>query len=408
MLDGDDTVIYVWNTSGSFPGSIDIWGALSISSLPASRPFKLAFQDTTASGQNTPLGSTFDLSQAVPGATLEFDPATLDPSCARYPFVGAPSPSPTAPTAQIQSFLDARAGLLLANAPDASRRFGRLNGQSAPPTFTGGDVLSYLDVVATTGALPVSGSLSAFEAFDEAGEPRAFDVWIDGTFALFETGNGNGRFSSGSIGADYLVTPDLLIGGFASLDNLDRFETMGDTLSGTGWLAGPYVTARLTDTLYLDLLGAAGTAGNSIERGGVVDDFGSTRWLVNATLEGQWSEGPWTFAPRLSAGYVEERSEAYTGANGVAVPSVVASTGRVSGGPGIVHTTTTEGLTTALSLRLDAIAQLGTQSSYGAAIEGGIELTSATGTRFGARLGLTGLTAGTRSLSLSVNAGAGF
>jgi hypothetical protein len=269
-------------------------------------------------------------------------------------------------------------------------------------------VLSYIDVVATTGAVPVSGSLSAFEAFDESGEPRALDIWIDGTFALFETGNGNGRFSTGSIGADYLITPDLLIGGFASLDNLDRFETLGDTLSGTGWLAGPYVTARLTDSLYLDLLGAAGTAGNRIESGGVVDDFGSTRWLVNATLEGQWSSGPWTFAPRLAAGYVEERSEAYTGVSGVAVSSVVAGTGRISGGPGIVHTTTEEGLTRALSLRLDAIAQLGTQSAYGAAIEGGIDLTSATGGRFGTKLGLTGLTSGTRSISISVNAGAGF
>jgi hypothetical protein len=326
-------------------------------------------------------------------------------SCVNAPVVSEPS---TAPSDQIQSFLDARAGQLLANAPDASRRFDRLNGQAAPPTFTGGDVLSYLDVVATTGVLPVSGSLSAFEAFDESGEPRALDIWIDGTFALFETGNGNGRFSTGSIGADYLVTPDLLIGGFAALDNLDRFETLGDTLSGTGWLAGPYVTARLTDNLYLDLLGAAGTAGNSIESGGVTDDFGSTRWLVNATLEGQWSDGPWTFAPRLAAGYVEERSEAYTGASGVAVPSVVAGTGRISGGPGIVHTTTEEGLTRALSLRLDAIAQLGTQSAYGAAIEGGIDLTSATGGRFGTTLGLTSLTSGTRSVSISVNAGAGF
>ncbi len=342
----------------------------------------------------------------MPGATLEFDPATLDPSCAQYPFVSTPAVQ--APTDQIQSFLDARAGLLLTNAPDPSRRFGRLNGTPAPANFTGGDVLSYLDVVATTGTLPVSGSLSAFEAFDEAGEPRAFDIWIDGTFALFETGAGNGRFSTGSIGADYLVNPDLLVGAFAALDNIDRFETLGSTLSGTGWLAGPYVTARLTDELHLDLLAAAGTAGNRIETGGVTDDFGSTRWLVNATLEGRFTEGPWTFAPRLAAGYVEERSEAYTGTNGIAVPEVLASTGRISGGPGIVHITTDEGLTRALSLRLDAIAQLGTNSAFGARIEGGIELGSAAGARLSTTLGLSGLTSGTRSVSISVNAGAGF
>ena len=339
---------------------------------------------------------------ALPGGVLEFDPTLLDPDCI------IPPPPATAPTDQIQSFLDARAGLLLANAPDAARRFNRLNGTTPPPNFTGADVLSYLDVVATTGSLPVSGSLAAFDAFDEADEPRAFDVWIDGTFALFETGSGQGRFSTGSIGADYLVTPDLLVGAFASLDAIDRFETLGSTLSGTGWLAGPYVTARLTDTLHLDLLAAAGTAGNQIESGGVIDDFGSTRWLVNATLEGRFTEGPWTFAPRLSAGYVEERSQAYIGANGVAVPEVFASAGQVSGGPGIVHTSTDEGLTRTLSLRLDALARLGTDSAFGGRIEGGIELGSAAGARFGTTLGLSGLTSGTRSVSLSVNAGAGF
>lgn len=324
-------------------------------------------------------------------------------SCTPAPIPPAPEP----PTEAITSFLETRVDLLLANAPAVDRRIARLSGQRATAEEPGAAIMSFVSSVAQGRPVPVSASLSAIEAMEGNGEPSPFDMWFEGTFALFDNSGPYGRFATAGFGADYLVSPDLLIGGFVSLDRMEQFG--GDELSGTGWLAGPYLTARLGEALYFDVLAGAGTAGNTIDTGlGFVDEFGSTRWLVDGSLTGNFASGPWTFAPRLGVRYAEETSEAYTDGLGTAVPSVTVGLGQVSAGPGIVHTSTDDGIMRQLSLRLDAVKSFGDRDDFSARAEAGVDWTLANGLALGATATYSGIGASHQSAGLSMRLSGSF
>lgn len=354
------------------------------------------------------------MADAMPGTTVEFDPAALDPDCAIYPDLTPPPPPPAAqpepPTQAITSFLESRVNLLLSNAPQADRRIARLSGQLPSTEEPGAALMSFVATVAQGNPVPVSSSLAAIEAMNGEAEPSPFDIWFEGTFALFDNSGPYGRFSTASLGADYIVGPDLLLGGFVSLDRIEQFDTASvDELAGTGFLAGPYVTARLTDTLYLDLLAGAGTATNTIDTGlGFVDTFDTTRWLIDAALEGSWSEGPWTFSPRLGLSYAEETSSAYTDGAGTAVPSVTAGLGQVSAGPGIAHSSDFDGVGQTVSLRFDAVRSFGATDAFSARAEAGVNWSFPGGFQFGATTTYSGIGSSHQSAGISLRASGSF
>lgn len=88
--------------------------------------------------------------------------------------------------------------------------------------------------------------------------PAAVDVWIEGASGYVKSdrpeGKRSGHASIAMAGADYLVRPGLLVG------LMGQFDWMSDSASGTlttsregrGWMAGPYVSARLTPNIYFD------------------------------------------------------------------------------------------------------------------------------------------------------------
>ncbi len=291
----------------------------------------------------------------------------------------------------IEDFLETSGRLLLGNLPDAGRRIERLNGSAGSG---GGDLvggaLNYVSGIVASGSADVSASLSAIDALTGNSEPSAFDAWLEGSFALFDGTAGTGRFGRVALGADYLVTPDLLVGGFVQIDGLTQDAAAGPaTASGTGWLAGPYVTARLGSNLYLDLLAGAGRSSNQISPlGTYTDGFDATRWLLSAALEGEWSAGKWSFVPRARLGFVSERSDTYTDSLGVDIPAVVTGSGEVSIGPGVRYSDTLgDGTMFQFALRFDAAAEFagaGPTNPHGR-VEAGIGL----GLPGGAQLDLT-------------------
>lgn len=277
--------------------------------------------------------------------------------------------SAEATTALIEDFLESRARLILANAPDEQRRFDRLNGRVSGGDSVGSALLGYLPGVVEGGPIGVSTSLGAIEAMAGNQQPGAFDAWFEGTFALFDGDGARDRFNSAAFGADYLLNPDLLVGGFVQFDHLSRrFADDAATLSGTGWLAGPYVTARLSDNLYLDLLAAGGQSGNRISPDGSYEDrFDATRYLLSASLEGQWSHENWTFSPRVKLSYFEETSDGYVDSLGVDIPGVTVGLGQLAVGPGIGYRLTLDsGVVVDLGLRAEGVLEI--------ANAGGLEL----------------------------------
>jgi hypothetical protein len=170
-----------------------------------------------------------------------------------------------------------------------------------------------------------------------------FDIWAEGSFAWFEEGSGSaerrGHWGVLFVGADYRLSPNVLIGTLVQFDSSSQKFTGGtDSAHNTGWMAGPYATVRLSDHWYFQARAAWGKSNVELGFGGLVEDhFDAERWLVRGTLLGQWRAGPWQLRPRISIGYIEEQQDSYLSAFGVVVPGQTLALGQVKAGPEIAY-----------------------------------------------------------------------
>lgn len=173
-------------------------------------------------------------------------------------------------------------------------------------------------------------------------KPAAFDFWIEGTTSYFRTdridGKRDGHAAVVMLGADYLVRPGLLVG------LMGQFDWMSDSASGAlttardgrGWMAGPYVSARLTRNLYFDARALAGRSANSIDPlGSYTDQFETSRRLASAKLTGDWSYGKWRLRPSAELIHFTETQKAYVNAIGIDIASQTYNLTRVLVGPEI-------------------------------------------------------------------------
>ncbi|MFT3809276.1 MAG: Calx-beta domain-containing protein [Micropepsaceae bacterium] len=275
--------------------------------------------------------------------------------------------------------LDASSRLIIANAPSLSRRIDRLNGGGASDgsasafgkTFASGlpfsadigadqvrfamslsglrkqgDADHRFNAVNDNGvpaslaasAAPASG-LAATAAGDAAAAMTArsgprFDVWVEGLLATFDAAaNSEGSFAIVHAGADYLVSDNVLVGIGLQGDWLDM-DTATGNLDSSGWLAGPYFTARLADGLYLDARAAWGGANFDVSPFGTyTDKVSSDRALYSAALIGSFEMGNLTIRPEGRVTWYKETTEAYIDSLSVAIPEVEIKTGEVSLGP---------------------------------------------------------------------------
>lgn len=83
-----------------------------------------------------------------------------------------------------------------------------------------------------------------------------FDIWVDGRYAGYTNGSSSGldgHFGLLRLGADYVLNRNLLVGALVQFDSThQRSDTDASEVEGTGYLAGPYMTVRLGDRLFLD------------------------------------------------------------------------------------------------------------------------------------------------------------
>ena len=182
-----------------------------------------------------------------------------------------------------------------------------------------------------------------------AGSPRPaapaskFDVWAEGYLAHFEDDAGgfdaNGHTGVLYVGADYLLTRQILVGALVQFDDTEEdLDTWGRHAKTTGWMAGPYATVRLPYNLYFQGRAAWGQSSNDISIvPGTEDSFDANRWLVRGTLLGQWDSGPWRLQPRASVGYIAEDQDGYTNSFMAQIPSQTVSLGQAKAGPQVSY-----------------------------------------------------------------------
>jgi hypothetical protein len=298
-------------------------------------------------------------------------------------------PSRRATVEAIGAALDAQSRLILANAPTLSRRIDRLSGGGASggsasafgktfasnlpfsadigadtarfsmslsglrkagnadhrfdPANDNGVPASLAASVAPASGLAATAAADAASSMSNRSGPR-FDIWVEGLIARFDAAaNSDGDFAIVHAGADYLVTPNLLVGVGIQGDWLNM-DTSTGTLDSSGYLAGPYLTARLADHLYIDARAAWGSATLDVSPFGTyTDQVDSVRELYSAALIGEFSfGGDLTVRPEARVSWYKETTEAYIDSLSVAIPSVEIKTGEVTLGPDFVWALTRE------------------------------------------------------------------
>jgi outer membrane protein OmpA-like peptidoglycan-associated protein len=178
------------------------------------------------------------------------------------------------------------------------------------------------------------------------------ELWIEGHFTraedeadLFDI---ESEFSIFHLGADIQVTENIIIGALASFDKAEEDATFFDEegaaflshfIEGTGWMAGPYMSARLRDNLFFNARVAYGESDNDLTLFGFVneDEFETERTLARAALTGNHVEGNWRVTPTLSVAYFEEEQQAYVSKTGVSIPSQTLQLGRAEFEPELAY-----------------------------------------------------------------------
>ncbi|MFM5893532.1 MAG: PKD domain-containing protein [Novosphingobium sp.] len=254
----------------------------------------------------------------------------------------------------IGNFLTARNAALLANRPDLQRRLDRLNeGAPAPgsasiaglPVPGSGHLPISLNV--TGGRAHAATSLGMARAAGNGARGSApFDIWAEAYFASLDYNGHQGTFRVIYTGADWLIGPNILVGGLVQFDKyaIDGERTAGSA-DGHGWLAGPYLTARLAPHLYLDARAAWGKSDNTVSPlGTYVDPFETSRSLYSGSLVGQFNLGQAAqFRPEFTVRYLKENQHAYLDSFGVPIPQQTVGQGDISFRPRFHYTASLNG-----------------------------------------------------------------
>lgn len=271
--------------------------------------------------------------------------------------------------AVIANFLANRLQLLVSDEPDRDRIIRLLQdslfGDVGTPT--GGSVTSPMNFAGRTedvgSQIAMSTSLSQISAFARlqeskqrdanaqfavkakpvVAEPNRFDVWAEAHFNGFRANTATidtrGHFNIVYLGADYLFTRSVLVGVLVEIDSMaETLRINNISAGGTGWMAGPYMSARLTPNLYFDARAAWGTSNNTANPFGVFDDrFDTERWLARANLTGNWWFGNFRVTPTGTVVYASERQLSFVDQLGVLIPSQTVSLGRAGLGPELAY-----------------------------------------------------------------------
>lgn len=252
----------------------------------------------------------------------------------------------------IEDFLTARNALLLSYQPDMQRRIDRLAGRTSGGGSVSIDGISVpgsrhlpVSINARQGAVSASASLSSArtQMGKSVGGKGTFDVWGEAylsDFSIGEKQNRSGAFNIYYAGADYMVSSNALVGIMVSSDRIEYDPLLAGgsgagVQSGDGWMVGPYGTAHVSDTLYVDGRVMFGKSDNRISPFGTYrDDFKTSRILVSGAVTGEHHFSKrFLVRPELSAQYISEESDGYTDSLGSVISSVENNQGQISLAP---------------------------------------------------------------------------
>ena len=404
VIGADTTVGYTSTVPGLPASATTSGGTATITATDiAAGSYSFAVNDLRAQGYALTALSCNDGDSAVslPDATIAL---ALSPSEDLVCTVTLTN-SRSAAQQAIGEFLGGRNALLLANQPDLQRRLGRLRGsQAASGSARVGQLpvpgSEYLPAQIEIGRASKSVTTSLAMAKQAMGLGGAngskLDIWAEASLSDVTIGQNRGTFALGYLGLDYLATDDVLIGALVQIDDFDNDAAgLGSGLAdGNGWMAGPYVTARLSERFFLDARGAYGRSDNSVSPlGTFVSRFDTERFLLSGSAVGDLPLGDgFTLWPEVGVRYISENVEDYVDALGVAVPGARIDQGEVAFSPRLDYRKTfADGWSIAPFAEVEGLLTFGSEA-FSAVRDGlrgrvllGIESSAPAGLSFGVR-----------------------
>lgn len=256
----------------------------------------------------------------------------------------------------VSNFMVRRADQITANAPDLAERMQKRGGVP-----TGGPVGFVANGDLDNNQLSLSTSLRRIAGFSEArrtarreglndlqalgqrsfapvaatgAEENGFDLWVKGELTQIDNETSDTDLGQLYVGLDYRVSPLFLVGLLVQFDWTDESDSIENiAIDGSGWLAGPYIVARLRENLLFDAYAAWGRSDNDADVAGGTGIFDTDRLMLRGTLTGDFNLGRWHFAPNVGVIYFTEDQEAFTHSLNVRIPGQNVSLGRVTFGP---------------------------------------------------------------------------
>ncbi|MEL7380220.1 MAG: autotransporter outer membrane beta-barrel domain-containing protein [Pseudomonadota bacterium] len=281
-----------------------------LASAAADGTVSITFTDTSGfvnnfCGTDNSATFNFDNSGIFSGSTAFAVQGTLN-------FTAAMAP-PGSATAE-GDMMASRGSMILGNSISTPRRVQRLVQRSSNTQ----GALSFQGTTLADGLgldLNIGPDALSFASGTDAGGAM---LWVEGRIArLSDDVTDDNRFGILHLGADVLVAPDVMLGFAASLETYRQEEiASGDDYSGTGWLLGPVLTARLHQNVFLDGRLAYGQSSNDIQRAAGEDSFDSHRRLAEIAVIGDFQSGATTIFPEFELSYFEESSESYASVAG--------------------------------------------------------------------------------------------
>lgn len=252
----------------------------------------------------------------------------------------------------IRSFMAARADQILTSSPDLHQRMREDRTAATPNRFMAdfrdgrfnAELSTSLSAIRQTAA-STGPQMPGQEQFSLAGKTgmESLDIWLEASFTSVDD-NRLGLDSETSFGAYYLgmdlmANDDLLVGALIQFDQAETTTGMlRSEVEGDGWMAGPYMVARVGEETYFDARVAWGQSDNEVNPLGLyTDSFETERWMFEANLTGDFHQGAWRISPQAGIAYFTEEQAAYVDTLGFTIPSQEITIGRLSAGPEIAY-----------------------------------------------------------------------
>ena len=179
-------------------------------------------------------------------------------------------------------------------------------------------------------------------AKDIPGARPSLNVFVSADVTSFDGDSFDGLTGNLTLGMDYRVSRDVVVGGLLSAGRAD-FSTLVNTnvgsLENTGFTVGVYAAAKVFGDVTVDGLVSYSGLDYDVANGGTTGDFDANRFGISLGIYNQLPFMGAILEPHARIAYGMEEQDSYTDSVGRTVGSNTVNTGRITLGPRLIAPT---------------------------------------------------------------------